>query len=222
MLCEFAQRAAHSLLVREAAFSDDQGGRIGWHPGLHQFCGPMRSCGNTHVDHQRAGELSKPPVVKRRAVLFAPLLPRHERDGRSHFAVRDRNARISGRRQCGRDSRHHFEFDAVAGQHVDLFGQVSEHHWIAPLEPHHRLARLRQGNQFSVNFGLGPDACATVLPKTYLFGGRRSVQQQDRIDQVVVQHDIGPLQTFPAPERKQPWIAWPSTYQVDSTGCRPG
>ena len=86
----------------------------------------------------------------------------------------------------------------MAGQHVDLFGQVSEHDGIAPFQPHDRLARLGQRHQFGIDFGLGPDTRPTVLPETDPFGGRRCMLQNGRIDQVVVQDDVGLLQTLAA------------------------
>ena len=196
---EFTQRAADRLLIGKAASSNNGRRRVRCHPGLQQSRGPAGCGRDSHVHHQRARKLRQTPIVERRPLLVVPLLTGDESHRRSQVAVRDRNARVTTGRQGGRDPGYHFELDAVADQHFHLVRRMSKHGRVTALEPHDGLVSLRQLHELRVNLRLRPDARPAVTPQTNPLGRWRGMLEDAGIHQVVVQHDIRPLETLHAP-----------------------
>ena len=110
--------------------------------------------------------------------------------------MRDRHTGVTARRQSGRDPGHDLELDSMTREHIHLVGRMGKHGRIAPLEPHDNLVGTSQLHQLRVNLGLRPHARSAVTPQTDPLGRRRSMLQNSRIHQIVVQHDIRPLETL--------------------------
>ena len=88
--------------------------------------------------------------------------------------------------------------------------------WGSPLsEAHHRLALASRGNHPAVNLVLGHFPTIVRMSQRHLLGRRRGVAQQQRIDQVVVEHHVGLGQAFGAPDGDESRIARSGSHQVD-------
>ena len=128
-------------------------------------------------------------------------------------AVSERNARIGGGTGGGRDAGHHREGDALLGQHLQLFAATAEHEGIAPLEPHHPVARLGVFHQQAIGLLLRHAVGAGLLADRHQ-GGIAAHQIEDLGgDQLVIEHHFGLLNLLQRLEGQQARIAGARPHQ---------
>jgi hypothetical protein len=73
-------------------------------------------------------------------VIGISFVPRDNRDGRGHIALRDPHAGITAGRQRCRNSRYDFVFNVCRVQRFHLFRQSAEDGRIATFQSHNALA----------------------------------------------------------------------------------
>ncbi len=96
-------------------------------------------------------------------------------------------------RQRRRDTRHHLGSDARRRQSIQLLLRPTEQHRIATLEPHHTGVASCRIHQPLVDERLRRGMACAALAHLHQFG-LAGQGQCLRMDQSVVQHDVGLLQ----------------------------
>jgi hypothetical protein len=112
-------------------------------------------------------------------------------------APRQRAQRGGGRRQRGRDARHHLGANARLGQRLQLFFEAAEDARVAPLQAHHGVPVLRMAHEQGVDAGLARGVAEPALADVDPARLRRQ-RAQRRVGQRVVQHDLGLRQALRA------------------------
>ena len=134
----------------------------------------------------------------------------------AYCAVRKRQSGIFTRGDCGCDARDNFKVDLRGGQSRRLFASATEDIRIAPLQTNDDFAGPCLGNQPAIDGFLPGDPIACLLSMRAIDLPRRESQEQ-RIDQAVVQDEIGRPQTFEALDRQEPRIARASSDEIHLT-----
>ena len=135
------QRVDDRALPRQGAALDHRRGLAGIPAGRDQPLGDQRQVLHAHVEDERPGEARERLPVERRLGLLRILVAGDEGDRRGGVAVRDRDARVGGRRDPGRHARHDLERDPGGGQRLGLLAAAPEHERVAALEADDALAR---------------------------------------------------------------------------------
>jgi hypothetical protein len=207
---EIGQRADHDLLGRRRGPGDVGRGRGRRDAARSQARQVVREPPRGHEqDHG----------VPARAARVAGVVSGREGDGRGVPAMRQRDARVRGRADRGRDARDDLERDAGLGQLFGFLAASSENQWVATLEAHHGPPRLRALQHRGVQ--AIRDRLVTTPPadREQLGVGRR--QRQDRVGhELVVGHDLGRAQELVGPQRQQPRVAGTGPDQVDEAATR--
>jgi tetratricopeptide (TPR) repeat protein len=133
--------------------------------------------------------------------------------------MRGRNAGIAGGCKGGRNAGDDFERNLVQGEAVELLGSAGKDHGVAAFEAHDRRIELGQGNQPLVDLGLRNDAAGAVLAEGDAQAIGPAVAENGRVDEVVVEDGVGPLEDFDRAERDQAWIARPGANEINTTSC---
>ena len=185
-----------------------------------------RPCGEQRVDHlgqlfrtgvadDGAVEAGDAPPVHARAVAAVIFVAVNQRHRVAAARIGDRNASMcrcaDGRRHAG----DHLETNALLVQEQRLGSALIEQDRIAPLEPRHDLALARLLRQ-QVTDGFLIALLRIVLADVDTFGRRRRPFEQPRIDVVVVNHDVGLLQTAIPAQRDEVRSAGAGADQINS------
>src|SRR5499425_704461 len=129
--------------------------------------------------------------------------------------MRQRDPGIGGYRDGRGDTGNDLERNSVRGQRFRFLAAAPEDERITALEPYHPEAApgaIEQQRGYDLLFdALG----AAVLADQQTLGVWRSVVEQTRVRQVVVDHDVGAPQAAHAIERDQPRRARSGANQVD-------
>ena len=136
----------------------------------------------------------------------------------------ENDAGIAAGGQSGRDARHDFQRHSRRRQSFRFFRQSSR---TRPdrlsFEPNHRLAGASQFDQPAIDVGLRHDPIAssgqlrqTAVPSEGLkLGAGSGMNEDSRIDEIVVQHHVGAAEALDAPPGDQPRIARPGADEIN-------
>ena len=105
------------------------------------------------------------------------------------------------------DSRNDFEAQACGRQFSRLLAAPTEEEGIAALEADDAFSLAGVLHEQGVGLLLPERVAAGCLSGVDFLGLGRNVAQEFRIAQVIVDHDLGPLEAFPALEGQEPRIA---------------
>ena len=130
----------------------------------------------------------RPVDVGRLAALV--FVPAHERDGVACAGVRQRHAGKARSADGCRNARHDFERDAVLVEEERFLSAAIEDERVAPLQPRHDLAFARFLDQ-EVADGLLVERLRCRASHVDALRGLPRIAQQSRVDQMVVEHDVG-------------------------------
>ncbi len=210
-------------------FDDGDGGVVGPAGGA-ETAGDLGTVGHPHEDHDRPPGLGQRfPVDPARSSRSADMA-RHHGDRGGQTSVGHRHA--GGRRYRHRrgDTRHDLPADSRAPERLNLLAAPPEHEGIATLQPHHRLASPAALHEQGIDLGLAPrparrrrhsgcDRPARALPRVDPFGPRGGKLQDRRVDQAVVNHDVGDRQELGSPAGQEPGVPRAGAHQVDGHAC---
>ena len=134
-------------------------------PGRDQPLRDQRQVLDPHVEDERAGEARERVPVERGLRLLRVLVAGDERDRRRGVAVRDRDARVGGRRHAGRHAGHDLERHARRGQRLRLLAAAPEHERVAALQPHDAPAGAAELDEQRVDLLLRQRGRARLLAR---------------------------------------------------------
>ena len=160
----------------------------------------------------QAGQVVEVEHGRRR--LAAVLVSADERDRVAAAGVRDGNARVAGDADERRHARDDLETDALFVQEQRLGAAAVEQERVAPLEAGDDLAFARLfGEQVADRFLferlLGRHADVDAL------GVGPRMPEQPRVDEMVVEHDVGRREALLAAHRDEARVARAGADQVD-------
>jgi hypothetical protein len=102
-----------------------------------------------------------------------------------------------------------------ASTNIRLFAASAEHERVAPLQPGDRLVLARLGHDQGVDLVLGQGVVSALLADIDELGPRRSVPQERRRGQVIVDDDVGAGDAFPALDGDQPGVPGAGPHEID-------
>ena len=123
--------------------------------------------------------------------------------------------RAAGRRG---DARHHLDPHAFGHQHIELFAAAAEHERIAALEAHDVAAGFRFRHQQRVDLSLRQRVVALALADEHAAGIAPRIFQHRRIDQLVIDDDVGLAQRTGRAQGQQLRIAGACAHQRHAAG----
>ena len=138
-----------------------------------------------------------------------------EGDGGGHLAVAEGDTRVSGCCNGRGDAGHDLEGDAGLHQHFSLLAAAAEHERVAPLQPGDRLVLPGLGHDQGVDLILGQGVVAALLADVDELGPWRSVPEERRCGQIIVDDDVGAGDAFPALDGDQPGVPGSGPHEID-------
>ena len=129
--------------------------------------------------------------------------------------MRDRDARVGGRRDSGGDARHHLKGNGGLGDRLGLLPAAAEHKGIAPFQAHHDLAGPCAVDHQPVDLGLIAVLPATPPADVDPLGLGPHMLQQRRVGEIIVDDHLGLLQAFLPAKGQQLRVPRPGAHQID-------
>jgi hypothetical protein len=204
-MATIAGAANSSALLGECRRGDHRHGLLRVHPSCHQSSGDRLEIAETHIEHDGlTGPRQRAPID---LVLVTAAMAGDENQ-RLIDAANGRGDRGHGqRREAGGYARDDAERDAGLGQSQSLLSTAAEHARIAALKAKHAMARARERNEAVRDARLRRRGLAAALPSKFEGGTGIGQRQHARIDEGVVDDDIGLGETGKRLEREQRGIA---------------
>jgi hypothetical protein len=127
-----------------------------------------------------------------------------------------RNSDRGRRRDRRADSGNHADADILRAKRGVLFAATTKHEWVAAFESNDSASTMRKPNQQPVDCFLTPlIAVASALSDVDASSRRSRLRDECRIDQPVVDHDVGLLERPKAAHRDETGCARPRADEVD-------
>lgn len=132
----------------------------------------------------------------------------------------DRNPGIGRGRHCGRHTWNDFEFDSGRRQRFGLFSTTAKHEGVAAFQTDHDSALLRPLNEHAIDRVLRLILSCSPSAHIHTFRLNRSMREQGRIREIIVDHDIGPLETLLPSESQKLRVPRPGPDQIHNALSR--
>ncbi len=141
--------------------------------------------------------------------------------GRCGLGVRHGQLGVGGHGQSGGRPGDDLQRHAGGAQGGDFFGQAAKDAWVAGLEADDGFALPGGGDHLRVDLLLRDVPARAVMAQADQFGPGPGVRERRRIDQVVVEDQVGAAETFGGAEREKPGIAGSGAGEIDPAeiGC---
>ena len=191
-------------------------GSSGGAPARDQLRRDPRQRLDAHVEDQRARERGQRGPIQSGLRLVGVLVAGHERDAGRQLAVRDRDARVGGRRDPRGDPGHDLVRDAGRAQHERLLAAAPEHERVAALEPHHGPPAGPVLDQQPVDLLLRHLRPAALL--AHVDELRGDAVEDARRDQPVIEDHVGGVDQLARPHGQQPRVPGPGADEEDRHG----
>ena len=130
----------------------------------------------------------------------------------------DGNLGVAGHGQASRHAGNDLQGNAAPRARRHFLGQAAEDARVARLQADHRLALPGGFDHLGVDLVLGDVPAGAVMAQANPLGRGRGVFQDQRVDQVVIEHHVGLTQALGRPEGQQARIAGTGAGQVDFAG----
>ena len=190
LLDERAEGGEHLSLGGQGTVTDDSGGTILAEPSVEKLVGDLPNFSHSHIDAEGTaggGELGE---VDPQGFLLNILVPSEKGDGGSEIPMGKRDAGIGGagegRGNAGNDLVGHLGL--VESRH--FLGATPEYKGVPTLQPEHPLALSGLLHEKFADLLLGHGVTAGLLADVDPFAILRNFFEQERVDQVVVDHDL--------------------------------
>ena len=177
-----------------------------------QLAGDLGERGESHEDHQRFGVPDFGPIDGLHGVAG------DEGDGRSMFAMGERDSGVGGDAQRRGHAGYDLKRDAGIGQRFGFFAAAAEDEGVAAFEADYGESAARPVDEHAADFVLREFVRGFLFADVDAFGAGRGEIEEGRVGEVIVENGVGLLEDAAAFDSDELRVARPGSDEVDLHG----